>query len=43
MATVDAWPQPLSATPLPLWRPSGTDDVLDPQWSKVTREHAPAS
>lgn len=36
----DRWPEPLSATAVPLWRPHAPEgpDVLDPDSPKVTRE-----
>lgn len=43
MMTIDAWPAPLSATAVPLWRPAGADDLLDPRWAKVNAEHESGS
>jgi predicted dehydrogenase len=43
MVKVDAWPQPLSATAVPLWRPADTDELLDARWARVHEEHASAS
>jgi len=43
MMTLDPWPAPLSATAVPLWRPAGSDDLLDARWAKVSKEHTEAS
>lgn len=41
--TIGAWPQPLSATAIPLWRPADTDELLDGRWARVHEEHTSAS
>jgi len=43
MMTLDPWPAPLSATAVPLWRPAGSDDLLDARWAKVSKDHTGAS
>jgi len=43
LVTIDSWPVPLSATAVPLWRPAGSDELLDSRWAKVTTEHTSGS
>lgn len=38
----DAWPDPLSATPVPLWRPSASDDLFAGLPTRVVREEIAA-
>ena len=38
---IGPWPEPLSATAVPLWRPTGSDDLFDGLPTTVTTETAP--
>lgn len=40
---IDAWPTPLSASAVPLWRPAGAQGLFDGLPAKVTRTPIPAS
>ena len=42
MIALDPWPEPLSATAVPLWRPAGATDLFEGLPTTVTRETRPA-
>ncbi|HEV2065311.1 MAG TPA: Gfo/Idh/MocA family oxidoreductase [Thermomicrobiales bacterium] len=43
VTTLEAWPTPLSASAVPLWRPAGSSDLLDARWASVSKEHTTTS